>query len=621
MKTFTSILSVALSFIFSVMAFANESPELLPRCHQTDFNLCGFVDAEIWRDERRNVFLIQPKYEWAQQFSNGLAAVRIDGKYGYIDVSGKVVIAPRFDQAEEFDQGLAVAGEMEKGALGVIDQSGNYVVEPTFSYAKIFSDEIILGVSPKNSKHGYIGSGQYGINGAGLYSVSEGWLTKQNYNFDRFSDSDSGLIWAQVRKDRFGRRDNLYGLMRIDGSWLIAPKYRYVGELKHNRAVVTDSTGRAGAVNQHGHEVIPFIFDYLTQWSPNFLQAGKGPYPDRKQGLVTLDGQLLADRYFDEIERPERVKGSIQPLQESFAVKDGEDWKTLLKDGTLLSDQRVGKVFLDCDQFAILYDVQGYALIPQNKTLPTVKFDDTMGSPSSQTCSSFMTLIRNNNYAVVFDNGKVFGGFFENSSGFFGTHRWVSVDNKWGLVDAEGDFAVEPIYTSISSETENGKFNGSPVEETDRTYKVILNDNAYRLHFIEGKYKQEPFVELPKDVSKALKCKGSYHRKSRNGLWGVFHTNGEELIPPQYRAITCFNNGVAWVPVDTKQQWCPLDRNNHIRSAPACMTVMYTGWRSHHDPEKFDKDPYENSVLWMKALLDYGEGRRDHEPRFVPWGE
>ena len=583
--------------------------------------MCGYVDADIWKNERKNKFLIEPKYEQAQRFSNGLAAVRIDGKYGYIDISGNVVIAPRFDQAGNFDQGLAVAGEIEIGGLGIIAKSGSYVVEPMFSHAVIFDDQNILGVSTKNSAQGSYGSGKYDINGAGVYNLSDGWITEQTYSFERFGDSDLGLIWAQPPMGKSGTWDDDYGLMRINGSWLIEPQYRYVGELKHDRAVVSKRMGHYGAIDQHGREVIPFVFAYLTQWSPNFLKAGKGLHPDRKWGLVALDGQLLADRYFDKIERPTGERGSIQLPQKSFTVRDGEEWKTLMSDGTLLSDQRVGKVFLDCDQFTILHDAQGFALMPHDKTLPTIRFEKPMGSLRGQKCQPSMTLIRDGSYGVIFESGKVFGGFFENSSGFFGTHRWVRVDNKWGLVNADGEFSIDPIYTSIQSEGEIGKSNNRPIKRTDNTYKVTVDNGTYRLRFIDGKYKQEPFVELPKDASKVLKCKGDYKRKSENGLWGIIDENGEDFILPQYRAITCFSNGVAWVPDDTKRQWCPLNRHNRIRSAPACMTVMYTGWRSHHDPEKFDKDPYESSVLWMKALLDYGEGRRDREPRFVPWGE
>ncbi len=620
MKHFLAISFGVLNFIYSATAIAEDSPELLPSCYQTDFNLCGFIDAKAFKNHGQRIFVIEPKYGHVKPFSNGLAAVQIGGTYGYIDASDNIVIAPQFERVETFDKGLAVAGK--PGAYGIIDKSGNYVVEPIFSHAKIFSDEIVFGVSIENAKTGSIGFGDYAINGAGLYSISSGWVTEQNYNFEKFGGSELGLIWAQVPLGKRGTWDDEYGLMRVDGSWLIEPEYSYVEELKYNRAVVRkriNGESVSGAVDKDGREVIPFIFDYLTQWDSQFLQVGLGSYPDRKMGLVTFDGQLLAGKYFDEIERPNRIIGPNHPPQDFYTVKDAGESKTLTKDGMLLSDQRVGQKFLECEFFTIFYDTQGYALVPKDPKLARVTFDKPLYSYSNQNCTQPPTLVKDDNYAVVLENGEIFGGFFENSKGFFGTHRWVRVEGKWGLVGREGGFSIEPIYSSVSSEADPQQRNDLPIIETSTTYKVIKNDEAYRLSFVDGKYKEMPFTDVPEDRSGVLNCKGKYRRKSKNGLWGIFDEKGKALIPPQYRAITCFSSGVVWVPDDTKQQWCPVDRNNRIRSAPACVTTQYSGWISHHSPEKFDDDQYESSVLWMKALLDYGEGRRDEKPRFVPW--
>ena len=225
MKIFTSILIVLLGLFLSAAAFADETSKLLPRCGQTEFDLCGFIDAKIWKDEKRTVFIIEPKYERAGKFSNGFAAVRIDGTFGYIDEADNIVIAPQFESAGVFDRGLAVAGKV--GAMGIIDTSGNFVVDPIFAHALVFSDDIILGVPIKNAEVGHIGSGQYNISGAGIYRVSDGWITDKTYNFERFDDPERGLIWAQVPMGKRGTWDDEYGLMRIDGSWLIEPQYSY----------------------------------------------------------------------------------------------------------------------------------------------------------------------------------------------------------------------------------------------------------------------------------------------------------------------------------------------------------------------------------------------------------
>lgn len=47
------------------------------------------------------------QFDQAEDFSDGLAAVRVGGKWGFIDRTGRVVIAPRFIRADRFWNGMA----------------------------------------------------------------------------------------------------------------------------------------------------------------------------------------------------------------------------------------------------------------------------------------------------------------------------------------------------------------------------------------------------------------------------------------------------------------------------------------------------------------------------------
>ena len=61
----------------------------------------GFADAT-------GAVAIEPKFHFARQFSEGLAAVREKDTYGYIDEKGNYVIAPQYEMAESFSSGVAV---------------------------------------------------------------------------------------------------------------------------------------------------------------------------------------------------------------------------------------------------------------------------------------------------------------------------------------------------------------------------------------------------------------------------------------------------------------------------------------------------------------------------------
>ncbi len=57
--------------------------------------------------------IVEPVYEAVSNFSDGYAAVKQDGKWGYINEDGKMVISPQFDWAGEFSEGIAVVATLE----------------------------------------------------------------------------------------------------------------------------------------------------------------------------------------------------------------------------------------------------------------------------------------------------------------------------------------------------------------------------------------------------------------------------------------------------------------------------------------------------------------------------
>ncbi len=60
----------------------------------------GFVDAT-------GKIVMEPKVKKTGKFSEGLAVVTINKKVGYIDTTGKIVIEPQFEQAKNFAEDLA----------------------------------------------------------------------------------------------------------------------------------------------------------------------------------------------------------------------------------------------------------------------------------------------------------------------------------------------------------------------------------------------------------------------------------------------------------------------------------------------------------------------------------
>jgi hypothetical protein len=79
---------------------------------------------------------------------------------GYVDETGAWVIEPRFNQACDFSEGLAAVGVAENGGLkwGYIDETGAWVIQPQFEYTWRFAEGMAVVGFTENGymKYGYI---------------------------------------------------------------------------------------------------------------------------------------------------------------------------------------------------------------------------------------------------------------------------------------------------------------------------------------------------------------------------------------------------------------------------------------------------------------------------------
>jgi len=126
---------------------------------------CEFINKE-------GKTIIKLQFDRAEPFSEGLACVWkkekpassysiIFGKkyansdiikYGFINREGKIVIEPRFDYAGNFSEGLACVEINDKH--GYINKKGEFIIEPQFDNTFSFSEGLAL--VDKDCKRGYI---------------------------------------------------------------------------------------------------------------------------------------------------------------------------------------------------------------------------------------------------------------------------------------------------------------------------------------------------------------------------------------------------------------------------------------------------------------------------------
>lgn len=120
-------------------------------------SILAFSDGMAWvmNDNGKNGFVNQQgklviplQFSAAGNFSEGLAAAaNASGKWGWIDKTGKFVIPPQFDNGFEFKEGMALISRRDQSGFerkGYIDKSGKVVVEPIYvTAAPYYSDGLV----------------------------------------------------------------------------------------------------------------------------------------------------------------------------------------------------------------------------------------------------------------------------------------------------------------------------------------------------------------------------------------------------------------------------------------------------------------------------------------------
>ncbi|MBQ4279660.1 MAG: WG repeat-containing protein [Rikenellaceae bacterium] len=173
---------------------------------------------------------IEPVYDAAYAFTEGLAAVSLAGHWRFIDPHGHTVIdCGAYTQVRPFREGLA-AVELN-GRWGFIDPAGHRTIPPAYERVGSFHE----GLAPARS------GGRYGF-----IDTSGQWAVAPIY------DHASGFREGRARVCRDGR----FGYIDTRGHEIIAPVFDLAESFAGQRAAVSRD-GRRFVIDLSGRELAP----------------------------------------------------------------------------------------------------------------------------------------------------------------------------------------------------------------------------------------------------------------------------------------------------------------------------------------------------------------------------
>ncbi len=215
----------------------------------------GFVDLT-------GKIVINPQFSSVSNFSEGLCGVKnSDNKWGFINKEGQIVINHQFDGTGNFQNEKCIVQSGNKE--GVVDKEGRYVINPQYN-SMIVDGDIFL------------------VNQGGKY----GWCDKEgklliNPQFNEAYPFNGNSITAvQSGKN--------YGYIDKDGKITINPQFDQALPFNGKLAPVV-SSGKVGFIDKDGRYVINPQFDDVARDLAHYYLTGDSEFKTVKTDYFNVD--------------------------------------------------------------------------------------------------------------------------------------------------------------------------------------------------------------------------------------------------------------------------------------------------------------------------------------------
>ena len=498
-------------------------------------------------------------YEEVGDFSDGLAVVRMGGRYGFVDAAGKAVITPRYDGAGKFSEGLAPA--LVGKLWGFVDKTGKPVIKPQFGGAAEFSEGLaVVGVDGKFGAINKNGDIVIQPSYQQMAAVSESLIAVNQDGKWGFVDT-KGTSVIQPQFARVGSFSNglapawssgKWGFIDKSGRWVVQPKYddampfseglAAVGVQK--KEMVTDDKGRVtsiktyllwGYIDNAGKEVIALELANSGRFSEGLASTWKSG----QFGFIDKTGAMKLAAFFS------RNTGSFHNGLAKTEI--GTRYGYVNNIGKMVIPQQ----FTSADPFS-----EGLAAVQVHER-GLLGYVDTAGrmkiNPQFQTAFGFRKgsagVRMDWKWGIIDKTGKVaLKPQFDAVSWYTDKIVAAKMKDLWGFYDWSGRAVLEPQFQSVSSLGENRAIvrKGSSYGVVDAAGVVVVPtqyDDCGWL-FSEGL--------LP---------------VSKGGKFGFIDAGGKSVIEPQYDAVGGFTPGSVCA-VKVGQKWGFIDRNNKPLISP-----------------------------------------------------
>lgn len=571
-------------------------------------NLKPFKAANgLWgyKDVQFDEIIIQPKYNSAEEFSEGLAMVSVfsftkSHRFGFIDKTGKEIIPLKYVKADKFSEGLAPI-KTDMGKISFIDKTGKEVLKTIYTDARSFSGGMAAVMLVKQmgfiNKNGetvippiYDGANDF-IDDCTIASLGNVTIQIDKTGKELPLLSEYGYVDRLQKKvvidpSKFidGRGFNadglavvgvavgnttLYGAIDKTGKLIIQPKYKDVKRLSNGLYRVTLNL-KHGIVNKNGEELIPLkykdIYDHskllcFGKTTDNMLviinQYGKEVIEPFSETHHNSDGFLGLKKY-DKYGGINDSGKLIIPIKYSSLYNwDAKGLITIRDTGKNALVDNTGKFITGFKYDHIHTYKNGFARIILNRKYGFInKYGKEIAKPQYNELNNFsdnMALFEKNGLKGFIDiNGKeIITAKYKQATNFIEGLAAVAINGKWGYINKIGKEVIAAKFTNAS------EFNDG-IAVVEELSKFVFIDK-------QGKYLfQQKFDSARNFYKNSASVK-------MNGKWGLIDKKGSWIIQPNYEDIGNLAEGKIGVKINGR--WGFIDIKEKIIITPQFLAI------------------------------------------------
>lgn len=250
-------------------------------------------------------------YEDAFSFNENMAAVKINGLFGFINSEGTLIITPEYEVADYFNKGIAIV--KKNNFYGAIDVNNNIIVP--FQYEELSMIDNSIFSAKKNGAYGCINKDEeilinftyknpleiHPLSSDNIVAITTGTdgkkgiiSTKSNINISPkykniYFDSVNNNLVTLVKFFDFADK---YGILNLDTGFIIEPSSPIPLYFNEGLCPYMENE-KYGYINDNGKFVIDPIYDSASSFSNNMAIVRLLKNTRLQSGLIDKTGKVL----------------------------------------------------------------------------------------------------------------------------------------------------------------------------------------------------------------------------------------------------------------------------------------------------------------------------------------